>query len=223
MAQVGKGKNTKEINVKHMSPEKNSKMEKSVMRESTSSVLDESIATAQNSYEETVAIVDDMKKQMDRQVNIKSALKEHLVIGLNKIVGIVKMEMERRKYVEEQMKDDRTSYTQDLLLERKEHIRKLERIIEKNEITIDSKELIKGMEEKMDSMKEQLKKEIIREIRAQNIVLQEVKCKGKVDIQGLVPEIRKELEKIIEVPPMTPQLENKPLRKLSVYLSTIGR
>lgn len=208
MAQAVKGKNSKEINVKYISPNKNIKIDKSVVRESIGSNMDESAIVTQNAYEEMVAIAEDVKRHMERLVNIKTSFKEHLVTSLAKMTGIVKKEMERRKYAEGQMADDKISYTQDILMVQKEHIQKLERLLERNEVKVNSEEIVKGIGIKMETMKEQLKKEIIQEIKMQGMKQQEEGSKGKIDIQGLVPEIRKELEKIIEPPPLVTSSRN---------------
>lgn len=188
--------------MKHVSPDGSCRGEKNITRTSTGSIMDETEITSQSSYEETFAIVEDIRKHVDRQVNIKTAFKEHLGVGLTKILEIVKRETDRSKYAEMQMRDDKLTYTQDVLLVEREHIKRLERILENKEIAVDSKELLKGLEEGMGTLKEQLKKDILQEIRTQKMGKQEIECKGKIDIQSLVPEIRKELEKMVEAPPV---------------------
>lgn len=156
--------------------------------------------------------MEDVKKHMDRLVNIKTAFREHLGVAFTKILEIVKRETDRSKYAEIQMKDDKITYTQDLLMVEREHIKRLERILENKEMTIDNKVILKGLEEGMETLKDQLKKDIIDEIRTNNKEKQE----GKIDLQSLVPEIRKELEKIAEAPPRA-----VPLRKLT-FAEAVG-
>lgn len=199
MANTNKGKNSREINIEYVSPVASGKKEKSIMRASILETTGISEISPQKRYDEITTIIGDLRKQAGKVINLKGSFKDSLEVGLTKIQEKYKMEIDKNKYMEIQIQEDRESYRQDVLAVERDYTKKLERLIE-TKITIDSKDIVNGIKNEMRTWKEEMKNEIILEIAKQNKKSQGVSCTGKEAIQDIIPEIRKEIEKINEAP-----------------------